>query len=168
MHTASARSDRDALLYRERLAPSLWTLVAAAVVAPMASLVFVRIDAAFSLALGLAAAVGVIALLIGLAPTVEVSGTILRAGRARIDVSLLADPVVLEEDGARTARGPGLDTSGWHLIRGGIDGIVRIAVTDQDDPTTTWTISSRTPHRLAAAVAFAQSAREDAAPGGND
>lgn len=167
MHTTSARSQRDALRYRERLTPSLWALVSAAVVAPMASLVFIRVDAVFSLAIGLAAAVGVMALLIGLAPVVEVSGTTLRAGRAHIDVSFLSAPAVFEAEEAREVRGPGLDTDGWHLIRGGIDGVVRVAVTDQDDPTTTWTISSRTPDRLAAAIVFAQDTSR-AVPARND
>jgi hypothetical protein len=82
----------------------------------------------------------------------------LSAGRARIDVSLLGRPVAVTGMEARAARGPGLDPRGWHLIRGGIDGIVVVPVTDPDDPTPTWTISSRTPDRLAAAVQRAQAA----------
>src|SRR5690606_980133 len=95
MHTTPAPAQRDGLSYRERLSPSLWALISAGVVAPMATLVFVRIDAVFSLALGVAAAVAVIALLIALAPVVTVHGTTLRAGRAHIDVSLLGEPIAL-------------------------------------------------------------------------
>lgn len=142
--------------YRERLSPSLWLIVSAGVVAPMAALVFVRIDAAFSLVIGVAVAVAVIAALIGLAPRIEVSNGTLRAGRAHIDVRLLGAPTALAGDQARAARGVDLDTHGWHLIRGGIDGLVVVPVRDQDDPTTSWTISTRTPERLAAIIARAQ------------
>ena len=57
---------------------------------------------------------------------------------------------------ARQARGPALPARGWHLIRGGIDGVVVVPDIDQDDPVDTWTISSRTPDRLAAAIRAAQ------------
>ncbi|WP_156761892.1 DUF3093 family protein [Microbacterium karelineae] len=144
--------------YRERLAPSLKIIAGAAIVAPMVSLVFVRIDALVALALGLGAAVALIALLVGLAPVVTVSDGVLRAGRAHIDVSLLGDPRPLEDDEARSARGVGLDPKGWYLIRGGIAGIVFVPNDDPDDPVRSWTISTRTPDRLAAAIRRAQRA----------
>ncbi|HEY6113086.1 MAG TPA: DUF3093 family protein, partial [Gaiellaceae bacterium] len=53
--------------------------------------------------------------------------------------------------------GVGLDPRSWHVIRGGIDGLVTIPVIDPDDPTPAWALSTRTPDRLAAAVRRAQS-----------
>lgn len=156
MQNTSTPARRADATYRERLTPSLWVLCAAGVVAPMAALVFVQIDQALALLIGAAVAVAVVALLVGFAPVVEVRGSVLRAGRAWIDVAHLGDPVPLSGDEARTARGRELDARGWHLIRGGIDGIVVVPNTDADDPVTTWTISSRTPERLAAAVRHAQ------------
>lgn len=143
-------------LYRERLSPSLWILGAAALVAPMATLVFVQIDAALSLAIGLAVGVLVVAGLIAASPVVEVRDGELRAGRAHIDVSLLGEPVALDGEEAQAARSARLDARGWHLIRGGIAGIVVLPDVDPDDPVTSWTISSRTPDRLAAAVRHEQ------------
>jgi len=146
----------DAPSYRERLSPSLWVLVAAAVCAPMVSLVLVPAGAALALVAGIAVGVLVVAALVAAAPVVEIDGTTLRAGRAHIDVSLLGKPEALRGEDARTARGPGLDARAWHLLRGGIDGLVIVPVTDQDDPTPAWVISSRTPDRLAAAIRRAQ------------
>ncbi|MGO1412047.1 DUF3093 family protein [Microbacterium sp. JB110] len=143
-------------MYRERLAPSLWLIVGAGVVAPMSTLVFVGVSPVFSLAIGLAVAVAVVACLIGLAPRLVVDGTTLRAGRAHIDVGLLGEPIPLTGDEARAARGQDLAAGGWVLIRGGIDGVVVVPVNDPDDPTTAWTISTRTPERLAVSIAFAQ------------
>ncbi|OCG75391.1 DUF3093 family protein [Microbacterium sediminis] len=149
---------RPIATYRERLSPSLWLLGGAAVVAPMAALVFVQIDRALSLAIGVVVAVAVIAVLVGSAPVVEVRGTTLRAGRAHIDASYLGEPIPLTGEQARTARGRDLDPHGWYLIRGGIDGLVVVPNTDGDDPVTSWTISTRTPDRLAAAIAHARRA----------
>lgn len=142
--------------YRERLSPSLWTIVSAAVVAPMAALVFAPLDQTVSLMVGIAVALAVVWLLLAASPVVEVRGGELRAGRAHIPVTLLGAPAVLTGEEARHGRGPGLDARAWHLIRGGIDGLVRVPVTDPDDPAVEWVIASRTPDRLAAAIRRSQ------------
>ena len=119
-------------LFRERLSPSLWVLVSAAVVAPMAALVFAPIDTSVALVAGAIAGVLFVALLIA------------------------GSPVATTGADAQNARGPGLDPRAWHVIRGGIDGVVVVEVTDPDDPTPEWVVSSRTPDRLAAAIRRAQ------------
>lgn len=80
----------------------------------------------------------------------------LRAGRAHIDVAHLGAPLALTGNDAKDARGTGLPARGWHLIRGGIDGIVVVPNDDPADPVTAWTVSTRTPDRLAAAIRTAQ------------
>ncbi|GAA1989116.1 DUF3093 domain-containing protein [Microbacterium pumilum] len=145
--------------YRERLGPSLWALVSAAVAAPMAALVFAPLNTTIALVIGAGVGVAIIALMVAGAPVLDVRDGVLRAGRAHIDVDLLGDAVVLTGDPARHARGAGLDPRSWHVIRGGIDGIVIITVTDPDDPTPMWVVSSRTPDRFAAALRLAQATR---------
>jgi hypothetical protein len=142
--------------YRERLGPSLWVVVSAAVAGPMAALVFAPLDTTIALVIGAVVGVGVVALLVAGAPVIEIRDGMLRAGRAHIDVALLGAPAFLVGDQAQHARGPGLDPRSWHLIRGGIDGIVVTPVTDPDDPTPVWVMSSRTPDRFAAALRLAQ------------
>ena len=144
------------LTYRERLTPSLWAFAGAAVVAPMAAMVFVPFDTTIALAAGVIVAIAVIALLILAAPRIEVRGDQLVAGRAHISVALLGDIGFYAGDQARLLRGPGLERDAWHLIRGGIDGLIRAEVIDPADPTPVWVISSRTPDRLAAAIRRAQ------------
>jgi hypothetical protein len=138
--------------YRERLGPSLWVLVSAAVAAPMAALVFTPIDTTLALVVGAVVGVVVVALLMAASPVVQVGDGVLRAGRAHIDVRFLGEPEIYSGDAARHARGAGLDPRSWHLIRGGIDGVVVVPLTDEDDPAPSWVVSSRTPDRLAAAL----------------
>lgn len=142
--------------YRERLGPSLWILVSAAVAAPMAALVFAPIDTTVALAAGAVVGILIVAVLMTSSPKVEVRAGVLRAGRAHIDVELLGEPRALTAEDARMARGVDLDPRSWHLIRGGIDGVVVVPVLDPDDPAPAWVISSRTPDRLSAAVRRAQ------------
>jgi hypothetical protein len=156
MHNAE-RTARPA--YRERLSPSLWLLVSAAVCAPMAAIVFSPIDTTLALAVGVVVGVALISALIAAAPVVAVRDGILRVGRAHIPVSELGEPEALSGVEARTARGGDLRRDDWHLLRGGIDGVVRVPVADDDDPTARWVFSSRTPERVAAMITRAQRGR---------
>lgn len=138
--------------YRERLSPSLWVLASAALIAPMVALVVTPIDRSLALAAGGVAGILFIALLVASSPVVSVRDRELRAGRAHIAAEHLGEPRAYTGDEARRVRGPGLQARSWHLIRGGIDGIVVVPITDADDPTPEWVISTRTPDRLAAAI----------------
>jgi len=142
--------------YRERLSPSLWVLVAAAVCGPMAALVVAPVDTTLALVLGALVAVALVVSLILASPIVEVKDGMLRAGRARIEVEYTGEPVTTTGEDARTARGPGLSPRSWHIIRGGIDPVVVIPITDEDDPAPSWVISSRTPDRLVSALRHAK------------
>lgn len=138
--------------YRERLTPSLPFFVALAALMPMVSLSFVPVDPTIGMILGILLTALVMLLAVLTSPRVEVVGTVLKAGRAQIDVQWLGDLQILTEDAARHARGTGLSPRSWHLIRGGIDGVLIANIDDPNDPVTSWVISSRTPDRLAAAI----------------
>jgi hypothetical protein len=122
----------------------------------MAALVFAPVDSTLALVMGIVVGAAIVGVLIALSPVVEIDDGILRAGAARIEVDYLGEPVAALGMQARDARGTGLDPRSWMLIRGGIDGVVTVAVTDPDDPTPSWVVSSRTPDRLAAAIRRAQ------------
>ncbi len=142
--------------YRERLTPSLAFFVALALLGPMVALSFVPVGAGLALTLGLAITVLVMLLAVAISPRIAVVGTVLYAGRAHIDARWLGEVRAHTGDAARHARGPGLSARGWHLIRGGIDALVVVDIEDPDDPVTNWTISTRTPDRLAAAIEAAR------------
>ncbi|WP_298742335.1 DUF3093 domain-containing protein [uncultured Microbacterium sp.] len=161
MHNSTAtaaRSHAPSGTYRERLSPSLWALLSAAVAAPMIALVFVPLDATVALLSGLGVAAALTFTLVASAPVVSVRNGELRVGRAHIPVALLGDPIALTGDDARTARGPGLHRDAWHLLRPGIDGIVRVDIRDDRDPASEWVFSTRTPDRVVAAIRRAQRA----------
>lgn len=151
--------------YRERLSPSLWLLVAVALAGPMVALIFVPVGSTIALIVGAAVSALLVAAFIAFTPVVSVEGSVLRAGRAHIDARHLGAPVALAGEEAGQARGPKLPARGWHLIRGGIDGVVVVPNIDPDDPVDAWTISTRTPDRLAAAIRAARTAAATGSPG---
>lgn len=157
MHIATAPAASSAVPYRERLSPSLWTLLSAAIVGPMVGLVFVPLDATVALILGLVAGVALIALLILGSPVVSVRDGELRVGPAHIAVTELGEPIALTGEEARAARGTNLSATAWHMFRGSIDGVVVVPVLDVDDPVSEWVFSTRTPERIVAAIRRAQS-----------
>ena len=157
-------TERDASeIYRERLTPSLWMLVTIALAGPMVSLVFVPVGADIALILGAAVSLILVALSIALSPTLRVAGTVLHAGRAHIDARWLGEPEEFTGEQARNRRTRDIARDGWNLLRGGVDGLVVVPLTDPADPMRSWTISTRTPDRLAAAIRAARATASDAA-----
>lgn len=143
-------------IYRERLSPSLWVLVSAALCGPMAALVVTPIDTTLALVIGALVGLSVVGVLVAGSPLIEVRNGMLRAGRAAIDVDLVGPATIVLGEEARLARGAKLDRRSWHVIRGGIDPVAIFPIEDPDDPAPSWVISTRTPDRLAAAVRRAQ------------
>ncbi|MFD5214926.1 DUF3093 family protein [Microbacterium sp. NPDC058345] len=149
--------DHDAReIYRERLTPSLWMLVTIALAGPMAALAFIPVGATAALVIGALLSLLLVTLSILASPTVRVAGTTLHAGRAHIDAAWLGEPQPFSGEAARAKRTREIARDGWHLIRGGIDGLVIVPIIDPDDPVNSWTVSTRTPDRLVAAIRSAR------------
>jgi len=138
--------------FRERLHPSAWLHVVALLALPASMLVLAPVSLAAGITTGLTLSGALIALLWALAPVIEVADGVLRAGRARIPLSLLGAVQVVRGEEARHARGPGLDARAWLLLRGDVDPVVRMEVIDEQDPTPYWLLSSRRPDDLARAI----------------
>lgn len=147
-------------LYSERLTPSLWMLVAIALVGPMVALTLTPLNSTLALAIGAVVSLLLVLLSIFASTRLRVVGTVLHAGRAHIDVKWLGEPQNFTGEDARARRTHDIARNGWNLLRGGVDGVLVVPVTDPDDPMRSWTISSRTPDRLAAAIRTAQAASD--------
>jgi hypothetical protein len=139
--------------YRERLWPAPWVFIATALVIPASLLVFLPI----SLPVGVGVAIGLYSAIIGVliltTPTIEVTSSGLRAGRARIDPVFIGAVRAFEGQDAVAQRGVELDARAWLLLRGWITGVVRVEIDDPGDPTPYWLVSSRRPAELARALA---------------
>lgn len=148
----------DTVLHSERLWPgaAVWTTTVFFAVAVALAI----LPASLPVALGGAAAVLLLGVLLGWAttPLVRIEGGELRAGRARIPVELLGEPVALGPVETRAALGPDLDARAYLCLRAWARTAVQVPVTDPRDPTPYWFVSTRRPEELATAIRTAQSA----------
>jgi len=71
---------------------------------------------------------------------------------ARIELTALADPVVLDREALRQQTGPMADRRAFVVSRPWLHTGVRVLVADSSDPTPYWVVGSRHPERLAAAL----------------
>ncbi|MGH3431822.1 MAG: DUF3093 domain-containing protein [Thermocrispum sp.] len=80
---------------------------------------------------------------------VALTGDMLEVGDARLPLTFAGEVEVIGKDGKRKALGPDLDPAAYVLHRGWIGVLLRVRLTDPDDPTPYWLFSTRKPERLA-------------------
>ena len=81
-----------------------------------------------------------------------VTDRVFRAGRARIEVSWLAEPRLLDAEETWRATGPGADARAWLVLRPYVRESVMVQVVDPADPAPYWLVSTRRPAELTAAL----------------
>ena len=147
------------MIYRERLWPAPWLFLATALVIPASLLVFLPINRTAGVVVAIVLYLGCVALLLLSSPAITVDATELVAGKARLPLALIGTVEGFAGAEATLERGQRLDSRAWLLIRGWVDPVARIEVTDPADPVPYWLVSTRKPDELAAAIASARVAR---------
>lgn len=142
--------------YRERLWPGPlgWGFVVG--FAGFAFVAVMPVDLTAALVVATVTAVVGVVVAVRSSPLIEVRDGRLRAGRAHIPVTDLGAARELDREGVRDAVGPGSDARAFACLRAWIPGAVEAPVTDPQDPTPTWLVSSRRPAALRATLDAAQ------------
>jgi hypothetical protein len=143
-------------LYRERLWASVWFFLATALVIPASLLVFFPISAGVGIAVAAVLYAGCVAVLLVNSAVLLVTTEAFHAGRARLPIRFVGAVTGYREPDATVQRGAQLDARAWPLIRGWVSPVVRVTVTDHDDPTPYWLVSTRHPEKLVDALAAAR------------
>jgi hypothetical protein len=140
--------------YEERLTvpPTWWIIVALLGISGGLVALPLGILAALIGLVVVAAAAGVLVSSYGSARIRVVAGSLV-AGDARIPLTALGDPEVLDEAEARAWRSYKADPRAFMLLRSYVSTAIRIEVTDPDDPTPYIYLSTRNAGALAAALA---------------
>ncbi|MGJ9412511.1 DUF3093 domain-containing protein [Aeromicrobium sp. CF4.19] len=142
--------------YRERLVPPVsWWLAGAffAVVWGWLVLVVAGPTAAVVVALALGVVIALALWTYGGSIVIAVGPEGLAVGRARLEPRHVGEVQVLDAAAMRRRHGPEADVRAWLMHRAYVSGGAMIFVADPADPTPYWLVSSRHPHRLAAALA---------------
>ncbi|XAS69034.1 DUF3093 domain-containing protein [Micrococcaceae bacterium Sec5.7] len=139
-------------LFSEKLWPTIWIWLIAAGLAGAGILVFAPI----SMAAGYTAAAvlfAIIAVMLVLStPAITVTPESLQVGRASIERRFIGDVRAFRTKEATAERGTRLNGLAYLCIRGWIDPVVRIEITDPSDRTPYWLASTRRPEELVAAL----------------
>lgn len=138
--------------YREKLWPTPWIYTASLLLVPASILVLAPVSLPAGIATGIILYLAVIGSLSLTAPVIEVHDGMLRAGRAEISLAHTGEAVAAFDSDARIERGTGLDARAFLVIRGWVQPVVKVPITDPTDPTPYWLVSSRRPDELAAAI----------------
>ncbi|ANH39996.1 hypothetical protein I601_3590 [Nocardioides dokdonensis FR1436] len=143
--------------YRERLSvPLRWWVQGTMLVASLWLAVVVAVPEPLAWSVTAVAVTLMTVLLVRFgSPVISVSGGVLRAGRARIDVAHLGAVEALDADAARRAAGVDADARAYLLLRPYRKQAVRVQIEDPADPTPYWLLSTRRPTELAAALSAA-------------
>lgn len=143
-------------IYRERVWASAWVFVATALVIPASVLVFLPINLTVGVIVAIVLYAACVGILLATAPVIEVTDSHLVAGRARLPVRFIGEVAAYSGDDATLQRGQKLDARAWLMIRGWVDPIVKVDLTDPEDPTPYWVVSTRRPNAVLDAIATAR------------
>ena len=140
------------VLYHEKLWPNFWIWLVSAGLSGAGILVFAPISmtAGFTAAVVLFAIIAV--LLVLSTPALTVTGSTLSVGRATIERRFVGTASAFRDKEATAERGTRLNGLAFLCIRGWIDPVVRIEITDPSDRTPYWLTSTRRPDELIAAL----------------
>jgi hypothetical protein len=119
---------------------------------PMVLLAAIPFSASLAYVLAAAVPVGLISFFIARSPRIEINNEYLSVGRMRVPIAALGQAQAFVGEQARFERGPGLSPGTQRLFRGDIDGVVKIAVIDDSDPTDYLLLSTRRGEELVSAL----------------
>lgn len=138
--------------YHEKLWPTPWIYAVSLLLVPASILVLAPVSLPAGVATGIVLYLATVGALSFTAPVIEVHDGRLRAGRAEISLDYTGIAVGATDAAARVERGTGLDARAFLVIRGWVQPVVRVPITDPIDPAPYWLLSTRHPTELAAAI----------------
>jgi len=138
--------------YREVMRPASWLYVATILIIPAIILVLAPINMLFGIILSIVVYVAIVIVMVVKSPSIELTETTLRVGKANIARSQLGAASAFSGSHAIEQRGTKLDGRAWLMFTGWVDPVVRIDIADPLDPVPYWLISTRHPEEFVSAL----------------
>lgn len=146
------RKQAPAVRYRERVYPSIAAFLPALLVFPTLWLALAPINSALGFVVGLVINLAVVAVMVGGSPVIEISDTTLRVSGAWIESRHLGAAEVVPKNARRLACGPELDSRAYLQLQATVAQMVKVSISDENDPTPYWIFSSRNAEEVAALI----------------
>ena len=152
-------ADQNSHTYSERLWPSATFFIALLLTVPAFTVLLTPFSIQAGLITGIIVYVATCAIFVLASRKVAVHDSTLTAGHASIDVGHLGDIDILDAHDLRIAIGRRLDARAYLCVSGWVHSGIRVQVTDPDDPTPYWVVTTRHPQALADSIRAAKSTR---------
>ncbi len=154
--------------FREKLWPAWWIWVVTLGLGGTAAVAFMPVGISWGVVAGIVA-LGLISFALVIStPVIEVTDQTVRVGRATIERGFVGKVTGYRGSAAYHERGPGLNGIAFMCIRGWIDPVVRIEITDERDATPYWLASTRRPEELTAVLGGLMVQYREAQEAGNE
>ncbi|TAP27609.1 MULTISPECIES: DUF3093 domain-containing protein [Micrococcaceae] len=140
------------VLYTEKLWPSASTWIWPIIIAITAGVAVAPINVILGWSVGAAFLIALVVIFLVRVPAIEVTESTVSAGRASIEREFIGEVTGYRGNDAFKQRGQKLHGLAYMVLRGWLDGVVKMEVTDERDTTPYWLISTRRPEELAAAL----------------
>lgn len=126
--------------------------LAAAFMIPTVILVCAPFDLTLGVVLSIVIYLLIVIPMVVTSPSIVLTETDLRVGKAHISREFIGSVSAYSGTHAVAARGVELDARAWIFLRGWINPVVRVDITDPNDPTPYWLFSTRKPEELVKAL----------------
>ena len=136
-------------IYRERVLPSIGNLTLPLLLFISVFVIMLPLNLEFALPLASVFALGLSVLMFLSSPIVVVTDTELIVKGARIERKHLGNVSVVPRDEIFEALGRDLNANAWLSIQASVKGLVKIEITDPEDSSPYWMVSTRQPEVLA-------------------
>ena len=136
-------------IYRERVLPSIGNLTLPLLLFLSVFVIMLPLNLEFALPLASVFALGLSVLMFLSSPIVVVTDTELIVKGARIERKYLGNVSVVPRDEIFEALGRDLNANAWLSIQASVKGLVKIEITDPEDSSPYWMVSTRQPEVLA-------------------
>lgn len=150
-------SNRD-VNYRERVLPGWSAFLPLLLIFPTFWLAFAPINLFAGIASGSIITLVAVLFMFFNASVIRIGNGEIAVGKARIPVGLVGAIEIAPKGPRLAARIPNLDANAYLALQNSVKGLLKMDITDKNDPTPYWVFSSRSPDKVIRAVEQAKSA----------
>lgn len=146
--------------FRERLWPSVTFFLILLLIIPAMTVLLMPQSLELGIVVGVISYALLVIVFTLMSRRIDVHGSSLTAGHATIDVQHLGEMTPLDPHDLRISIGHRADARAFLMVSGWVKTGVKVAITDPEDPTPYWIITTRKPEELIEALQRARRATQ--------
>lgn len=145
------------VIYLERVTPAWFSFLPLLIIYPTLWLTWAPFSQMLGALLGIFLTLTAAGLMVFTSRVTKVTGGTLYVAKAQMPIEFVGAIEIVDPENAFSERGPKLDARAFLSIKSSLKGLVKIEITDPNDKTPYWLVSSRKPVDLKSALLTAKS-----------